>query len=180
MLERTEESNRFKLYASDTGMLFSQYPTSASLDALAGATAIDFGAVYENVVAQELFAAHVPLRYYHHNRKGEVDFIGETEQGHIIAIEVKSGKDYKRHVSLNNLLSTDEYHVACAFVISEANLSTTQRFGRPVYHVPLYMIPFVKDLLTAKGIDVAEELRRSGRDPQHLIVQSPDFSSFNH
>lgn len=67
MLARTEEPSRFKLYAHDCGMLMSCYPIEVAADVLAGAKSVNFGAVYENFVAQELAAAGVKLRYYHNN-----------------------------------------------------------------------------------------------------------------
>ena len=68
MLERSEEQNRFKLYLSDVGMLMSQYHTDVALAALAGERNVNFGGVYENVVAQELAMWKVPLHYYHHTK----------------------------------------------------------------------------------------------------------------
>ena len=139
MLARTEEQERFKLYLSDVGMLFASYPAEVAMAALAGDKAVNFGSVYENAVAQELAALRSPLRYYHHSRKGEVDFLIETHAGKVLPVEVKSGKDYKLHVALNNLLSTEEYGIEEAVVLSEANVSQGQRGGKPVHYLPLYM-----------------------------------------
>lgn len=152
MLERSIEENRFKLYASDTGMLLSRYRSSAALGALAGARTVNFGSVYENAVAQELAAGGVPLHYYHNSKKGEVDFLIETDGGSVVPIEVKSGKDYKRHVALNNLLGTPEYGIEKAYVLSEATVSVERRAGGTVFYLPLYMLPFVAR--EAKGSDL--------------------------
>lgn len=169
----TEETNRFKLYQSDTGMLMRQYPPEASLDVIAGAKAVNFGGVYENVVAQELTSASILLRYYHSNRRGEVDFLAETKRSSIVAIEVKSGKDYKKHAALNTLLGVDEYGVEAAFVLSEANVSVGERAGKPVYYVPLYMIPFMVDDFASVGTAVHDEDVKDA-----LIVEPPDFSAW--
>ncbi|MBQ9004186.1 MAG: DUF4143 domain-containing protein, partial [Eggerthellaceae bacterium] len=142
MLERTEEKNRFKLYQSDVGMLMSRYRQTVALAALSGARSVNFGAIYENAVAQELAAAGAPLHYYYHSRKGEVDFLVETDDG-VVPIEVKSGKDYKRHVALNNLLSSGEYEIERAYVLSEANVSMEKRAGGVVHYLPLYFAPLV-------------------------------------
>lgn len=142
LLERGEQRNRFKLYQSDVGMLMSRYRPSVALAALAGERSVNFGGVYENVVAQELATAGVPLHYYYHSRKGEVDFIVETDEG-VVPIEVKSGKGYKRHVALDNLLSSDEYGIDRAIVLSEANLQVEQRKSGAVTYLPLYLLPFV-------------------------------------
>ena len=138
-LQRTEDRRRFKLYASDQGMLLSQYPVGMAARALEGARDVNFGAVYENAVAQELAAAGVPLRYFHNNRKGEVDFLVEDREGRVVPVEVKSGKDYKLHTALNNLLGTEAYGIDFAVVLSEANVSVGERAGKPVRYLPLYM-----------------------------------------
>lgn len=138
-LMRTKEARKFKLYASDCGMLASRYPQSASMDIVLGEGDGNYGAVYENVVAQEIAAAGFSLYYYHNSRKGEVDFLLETKQGTPLPIEVKSGKDYKLHTALNNLLGTEGYGIECVYVLSEHNVSVGQRKGKPVYNLPLYM-----------------------------------------
>lgn len=151
MLERTEQRNRFKLYQSDVGMLMSRYRSTVALAALAGQADVNFGAVYENAVAQELSAAGSALHYYYSTRKGEVDFLVENDDG-VVPIEVKSGKDYKRHVALNNLLSTDEYGITKAYVLSEGNVSSEVRERGKVYYLPLYMLPLVAK--EARGDDL--------------------------
>lgn len=102
-LLRTAQRNRFKLYESDTGLLLSQYPPQATLDVIANAASVNFGSVYENAVAQALVCENPHLYYFHHSRKREVDFIVERDDGSLLPIEVKSGKDYKLHTALNNL-----------------------------------------------------------------------------
>ena len=146
MLARTAEPNRFKLYSSDVGMLMAQYPPSVAMAALTGEKAVNFGAIYENYVAQELSAAGVSLHYYHNSRKGEVDFLIETTEGKVLPIEVKSGKDYKLHTALNNLLSTEEYGISEAVVLSRANVSIEERGKGKVVYLPLYMGGLVAEL----------------------------------
>lgn len=143
MLARTEEQGRFKLYLSDVGMLLASYPAEVAMAAISGERSVNFGSVYENVVAQELAALRSPLRYYHHSRKGEVDFLIETRKGAVLPIEVKSGKDYKLHTALNSLLGTDEYGIEEAVVLSEANVSQSRRAGKIVHYLPLYMVGLV-------------------------------------
>ncbi|MBE6479079.1 MAG: ATP-binding protein [Olsenella sp.] len=151
MLERSEEQGRFKLYLSDSGMLMSCYSTDVALAARSGERSVNFGGVYENVVAQELASAGVPLHYYHHTRLGEIDFMGEAG-GAALPIEVKSGKSYRRHVALNNLLRSDEYGIKKAYVLSEANVDSEQREGGTVYYLPLYMLPFVAQELAGASL----------------------------
>lgn len=138
-LLRTKVQEKFKLYASDCGLLLSQYSLASSRSVLEGVGDANFGAVYENIVAQQLASAGFPLFYYNNNRKGEVDFLIESAEGKVLPIEVKSGKDYKRHMALNNLLDAKGFDVSCAYVLSEFNVSVGERAGRPVYYLPLYM-----------------------------------------
>lgn len=152
MLKRSEEDNRFKLYLSDVGMLMSQYKTDVALAALSGERNVNFGGVYENLVAQELTFWGVPLHYYHHTRLGEIDFIGEAD-GKALPIEVKSGKSYRRHIALSNLLQSGEYGIDRAYVLSEANVSTVRREGKEVTYLPLYMLPFVARELSKGSLD---------------------------
>ena len=63
MLARTEEQGRFKLYLSDVGMLLASYPAEVAMAVISGERSVNFGSVYENVVAQELAALRSPLRY---------------------------------------------------------------------------------------------------------------------
>lgn len=144
-LVRTENAGKFKLYSSDCGILLSQYPVASARDVVTGTGDGNYGAVYENVVAQELASAGFPLFYYNNNRKGEVDFLIETGEGEVIPLEVKSGKDYKLHSALNNLLKVDEYPIECAYVFSEANVSRGEKSGKPVYYLPLYMTACLKE-----------------------------------
>ncbi len=158
-LQRTEVPERFKLYSSDSGVLLANYPLGAARGVIEGRGDMNFGAVYENIVAQQLASAGLPLHYFQNNRKGEVDFLIEDNEGRVIPVEVKSGKDYKLHVALNNLLSTPDYGVPWAFVLSEANVSIGERAGKPVYYLPLYMTLFFASLRDdAWGTEPMEEI----------------------
>lgn len=62
-------------------------------------------------------------------------------QNEIIPIEVKSGKDYKKHSALNNVLEVSNYNVNKAFVFTNDNISVD---GIITYY-PIYMIMFIKE-----------------------------------
>ena len=123
------------------------------MDIISGIGDSNFGAVYENVVAQELVNAGFPLMYYNNNRKGEVDFLIEAADGKVLPIEVKSGKDYKRHAALGNLLRTTNYGIERAYVFSEHNLSVGEVEGKPVYYLPLYMTLGLGEEQELPGVD---------------------------
>lgn len=148
-LQRTRVGERFKLYSSDCGLLLAQYPQLAAMRVVSGEGDANFGAVYENVVAQELASSGRELWYFHNSRKGEVDFLLQTEDARVIPLEVKSGKDYKLHLALNNLLRTSDWRIDEALVLSEHNVSVEQRLGKPVYYLPLYMLLFLDQLVGA-------------------------------
>lgn len=138
-LQRTAQMNKFKLYESDTGLLLSQYDPRITLDVINNESSVNFGAVYENAVAQALCCQNPDLYYFFNSRKGEVDFLVTMNDGRVVPLEIKSGKDYKFHSALNNLLGTDEYGIDEAYVLSGANVERTERSGKTVWYLPLYM-----------------------------------------
>ena len=99
---------------------------------------MNIGAVYENAVAQELAAHGFSPYYYHSKKRGELDFVVETA-GNVIPVEVKSGKDYKRHNALRNVLADQNYRINEAFVLSSGNL---EKDGIITY-MPVYMAMFI-------------------------------------
>lgn len=102
---------------------------------------INHGAVYENVVAQELLAHGFEHLYYFNDKKqGEVDFVLEKGNGTILPVEVKSGKDYAFHLALNNILSNTEYNIPEAIVLCNDNV----RVDGKVVYLPVYMAMFLQ------------------------------------
>ena len=106
---------------------------------------VNYGSIYENFVAQEL-AAHglrspypdMHLFFFRSRRMGEIDFLAEHPRGATLPIEVKSGKGYKRHSALSNVLRTENYAIERAVVLHEGNV---ERDGR-VDYLPMYMTMF--------------------------------------
>lgn len=100
----SEDRSSFKLFMNDVGLLTSRLMGEASLDVIAGIDDINYGSIYENAIAQELFAQGFRLHYYSSKANGEVDFVIEDSvRGKTRLIEVKSGKGYKRHSALSNV-----------------------------------------------------------------------------
>ena len=88
---------------------------------LKGDDAINYGSIYENVVAQELLAHGFSELYYYNSKKmGELDFVVE-HNSEVCPIEVKSGKDYARHRALNNILDCSEYNIPESVVLCNDN-----------------------------------------------------------
>lgn len=138
-LKLSQATNLFKLFLSDVGLLASMYMNDIQLKILNREKDINFGAVYENVVAQELKAHGFDLYFFNSKKQGEIDFLVE-KQGAVLPIEVKSGKDYTKHAALSNVLSNTSYEIPEAFVFQNSNISVC---GNITYY-PIYMIMFVK------------------------------------
>lgn len=134
------KNSLFKLFLSDVGLLTSIYGRSSKLAVLMNDEGVNKGAVYEDVVAQELNSHGYPLYYYNSKKYGELDFVIE-HNGKVLPLEVKSGKDYERHSALDNVLSIDEYGIEEAYVLSNANV---KRKGKITY-LPIYMIMFLDE-----------------------------------
>ena len=49
-------------------------------------------------------------------KQGELDFV-IAQNGKVIPIEVKAGKDYERHNALTNVLANDDYNIDFAYVL---------------------------------------------------------------
>lgn len=136
-LRLNELRNLFKLFLNDVGLLSSYYPFELSLKIIMGEANINYGAIYENLAAQELAAHGYSLHYFNSKRQGEIDFVVEHE-GVVVPIEIKSGKDFKRHNALSNIMATPDYGIKSAMVISNANVSTSGR----ITYLPVYMLMF--------------------------------------
>ena len=131
-----EEKGSFKLYLNDVGLLMSRLSGGATLDILAGRRDINFGAPYENYVAQELLCHGHNLYYYHDTKRCGVDFVlQDNSLGEVTLVEVKSGKDYKRHRAMSNLLSDSAYQIDNAIVLCNGNV---EKVGKAQY-LPIYM-----------------------------------------
>ena len=131
--------NLFKLFMSDIGLLASLYADGIQLKILDNEPSINFGSVYENAVAQELCAHGFPLYYYNSKRQGELDFVIE-QNGEVLPLEVKSGKDYERHKALSNVVASTTYNISKAYVLCNDNV---KKQGKITY-LPIYMLMFIK------------------------------------
>lgn len=135
----SKAQNLFKLYSSDVGLLAAQYGNEIQLKILQHETSINFGSIYENVAAEELTAHGYALYYYNSKKFGEVDFLIE-ENGRVLPIEIKSGKNYYRHNAMDNLLGLSEYRLEEGYVFCQGNVETD---GKLTYF-PIYMLMFLQ------------------------------------
>ena len=135
-----QKSTLFKLFLSDVGMLTTLYGKALKLKIVNQEKDINKGAVYENIAAQELTAHGYNCYYYNNKKFGELDFVIEHD-GEVLPIEVKSGKDYKKHSALAQVMQNENYHLNEAVVFSNSNV---ERNGKITY-LPIYMLMFLAE-----------------------------------
>ncbi len=137
-LEISKSTNIFKLFLSDVGLLTSCYPFAlrAQIAEMDPAKELNNGALFENFVAEEIYAGCGRSYYYKKKSTGEVDFMIESD-GAAIPVEVKSGSDYKRHAALDHLL--DNYTFKTAYVLSPNNVGA----DGIITYLPIYMAGLV-------------------------------------
>lgn len=130
----SKSTNLFKLFLSDVGLLASMYADGLQLRILKREADINFGAVYENAVAQELKCQGFDLYYFQSKKQGELDFLIEY-QGRVLPIEVKSGKAYARHRALDQVRRTEAYGIGEAVVLCNENIQVKDG----VFYCPVYL-----------------------------------------
>ena len=133
------KSNLFKLFLSDIGMLTSLYGKTTQMAIMNDDLSLNCGAIYENVVAQELNSHGFKGYYFNSHKQGELDFVVEYKD-FVCPIEVKSGKDYTKHSALNNVLNNKDYGIKNAFVFSNFNVEVKEN----VIYYPIYFIMFLE------------------------------------
>ena len=146
-LKASKNSNVFKLFSSDTGLLTSAYPAETKIELLNKNAEINNGAHFENAVAQQLTANGFEPYFCKKKNTGELDILIEMG-GKVVPIEVKSGKSYKIHKALDNFMGISDYHIEKAYVFSTGNV---EKEGAVTY-LPIYMCYLLKERKLGKLI----------------------------
>ena len=146
-LKASKSSNVFRLFSNDTGLLTSAYPAETKLELINKNSEVNNGAHFENAVAQQLTANGLEPYFCKKKNIGELDVLVEMD-GKVVPIEVKSGKAYKAHKSLDNFMKISDYHIEKAYVLSVANM---EQEGAVVY-LPIYMCYLLKERKIGKLI----------------------------
>lgn len=146
-LKASKSSNVFRLFSNDTGLLTSAYPAETKLELINKNSEVNNGAHFENAVAQQLTANGLEPYFCKKKNIGELDVLVEMD-GKVVPIEVKSGKAYKAHKSLDNFMKISDYHIEKAYVLSVANM---EQEGFVVY-LPIYMCYLLKERKIGKLI----------------------------
>ena len=132
--------NLFRLFFNDTGLLTSAYPVETKIELIKNNGSVNNGAHFENAVAQALTANGLIPYSCKKRNLGELDFVTELESK-IVAIEVKSGSDYKAHRALDKFLRVPGYKIESAYVLSKGNVE----FEDGVTYLPMYMSYLIRE-----------------------------------
>ncbi len=148
-LALTRDPQRFKLYASDTGLFITlafkdkDFTENTIYEKLLGdKLSVNLGYVYENMIAQMLRAAGKQL-YYHTiptnegKKYYEVDFV-LPDQHKVTPIEVKSS-GYKTHASLDAFCRKYSDRIQQRYVIYTKDLF----WQEGICYLPVYMTMFL-------------------------------------
>ena len=133
-----ENLSLYKLFFVDTGLMCAMMLDNIQFKVLTGDIFVNEGALAENFVAGELSKHGVSLNYYDKKSKHELDFVF-PEGNKISIIEVKSGKDYKKHSSLNMVQSLFADKINRQIVVSGNNLESENG----IIYIPFYMTMFI-------------------------------------
>lgn len=139
----------FKLFLCDTGLLMAMLGPGTQFKVLQGELNINWGAILENVFAQILTANGFDTLYYEKAKHGEVDFVVQKD-GKVIPIEAKSGRIFRAHASLDNVMKVKEWGLDFAYVFCRDNTAVEVSIpeGRDIEcaiaYMPWYMIAFLR------------------------------------
>ena len=140
-LIETEQKNLIKLYMNDPGLLTCVLYRNNPMPVLNSENSINLGSVYECAVACQLAANGNEMFYYDNRLKGEVDFLVDDYNSlTVMPIEVKSGKDYKRHVAISRLVTNREYGINRGYVLSNSNIVEEEN---DIVYMPVYFSVFI-------------------------------------
>ena len=141
-LTESSRKNLLKLYLNDVGLLTEALYKNNIKAVLSDENGVNLGSVYECAVAMELASLGQSLFYYDNRYKGEVDFLVDNYKDlSVIPIEVKSGKDYKRHCAISAFVQNQDYKVKFGLVLSN---SGEIEIKNNLIYLPCYMSMFLK------------------------------------
>lgn len=124
---------------NDTGLLCAMSSSDVHFKILNDNMSISEGSIVENLYATQLKSNGYLLYYYNRKKFGEINFIIEHEHS-LIPIEIKSGKDYKKHLSLSKVIENENEAMGKPIVFCIGNVEETSS----ITYLPLYMIMFLK------------------------------------
>lgn len=129
-LSSCRETDSFKLYLPDDGLLFSMLHTN--LKQLLSDEKIK-EILYENSIAKTLAEAGYALYYYQSEGKAEVNFVIQNRMGKIIPIELISKVDSK---AKSLAVFMKKFTVKEAYRVTENNFATK----KDIRYIPIYAV----------------------------------------
>ena len=148
-LRLNRQHSVFKLFLCDTGLLVAMLGDGVPFKVLQGELDINWGAILENAFAQMLTANGFDALYYEKAKHGEIDFVVQ-KSGKVVPIEAKSGRIFRAHVALDNVLRVKEWGLDFAYVFCRENTTVEVEIpeGRDIQcaiaYMPWYMLAFLK------------------------------------
>ncbi len=133
-----ENLRLYKLFFVDSGLMCAMMLDNIQAKVLSGDIFVNEGALAENNIAGELVKHSVSLNYYDKKSKHELDFVF-PEENKISIIEVKSGRDYKKHSSLDMAQTLFADKIYRSIVVSGNNVG----FENGILYLPFYMTMFI-------------------------------------
>lgn len=134
-LSSCRETDSFKLYLPDDGLLFSMLHINRK-EFLSNENIKE--TMYENHIAKTLAEANYSLYYYQSGGKAEVNFVVQNRMGEVIPIEITI-KSMSKAKSLSVLMK--RFTVNNAYRITENNFSTKKE----VRYLPIYAVFCLND-----------------------------------
>ncbi|MBX9033480.1 ATP-binding protein [Gordonibacter massiliensis (ex Traore et al. 2017)] len=130
-----------KVFLCDVGLLSAATGGGVQFDILQGNIDVNWGSMLENAIAQQLVAHGFDLYYYDKQKIGEVDFLLQDGKS-IVPLEAKSGKDFRQHAALDNLLAMQEWHLDSAYVLCTCNIEQAEK----VVYLPWYALVCIEPI----------------------------------
>lgn len=146
-LQLNEKHSLFKLFMNDTGLLCAACMENIQFDILNENLDINRGSILENIMAQLIKSNGFSLHFFDAKKYGELDFVIQNGMN-IDLVEIKSGKDYKKHTTLDKILAVDEWTFNRAYVFCKGNIESYV----DVVYLPWYQIMFFKPDAIPKGL----------------------------
>lgn len=138
-LQLNEKRNIFKLFLNDTGLLCAACMKNIQFDLLKGNMDINMGSILENLFAQAIKSNGFTLNYFESKKYGEIDFAVQNATT-VDLIEIKSGNDYKKHLSLDHILENKHWKFGNTIVFCKSNVQSQGM----IRYLPWYMIMFYR------------------------------------
>lgn len=137
-LGANKDTDKFKIYVSDIGLLIAMLDEDSYVDVLEGNLGIYKGAVYENLFADFLIKNDKDLYYFQNDASLEIDFIMKLNK-ELTLIEVKASTGNSK--SLRTVLNDKKkYNVEKAIKVGDYNIGDSNG----ILTLPFYMLFLVK------------------------------------